>query len=165
MLKIFDMSGFKCYFSPHWFCPAMDKGCWCENRKFRHPFAIATIHSRHSKKLLSPISSGGLQWEQRVRLPESTTEQTRWLQLKELLGINLTRLLEFLQEWSDSPKQQFSHLWALGDWKTKPIIRMLKFTRKGVKLPWKRDQRVWNTTTVQAPIIHTAWNTEQKWVL
>lgn len=50
-----------------------------------------------------------------MRLPESTTEQTRWLQLKELLGINLTLLLEFLQERSDSPKQQFSHLWALDD--------------------------------------------------
>lgn len=58
----------------------------------------------------------GLQWEQGVKFPESTTEQTRQLQLTELLGMNLTLPQEFLQQWFDSPEQQLSHLWAAAVW-------------------------------------------------
>lgn len=45
-----------------------------------------------------------------MKFPESTTEQTRWLQLRELLGTNLTLPQEILQEWTDSPEQQLSNL-------------------------------------------------------
>lgn len=55
----------------------------------------------------------GLQWEQGVKFPVSTTEQTRWLQLIELLGMNSTLPQELLQEWFESPEQQLSHLWAI----------------------------------------------------
>lgn len=58
----------------------------------------------------------GLQWEHGVKFLESTTEQTRWLQLIKLLRMNLTLPKEFLQEWFDS-EQQLSHLWATAAWK------------------------------------------------
>lgn len=86
----------------------------------------------------------GLQWDEGVKFSESTTEQTRRLQPRELLGINLTLPQELLQEWFDSPEQQLSHLWAIaaiGNWKTKPIIRIFKFTRKGHKAPLGKTKK------------------------